>query len=85
MEHLEPMAPMICVYVAAYYYASTDKTEQVVVHATNEIEALLKVIAHWDQFRLSSYRGSAALVYRDSPTVFVNSRFSMIKLTEVVV
>jgi hypothetical protein len=79
------MEPVIHTYVAAYYYASTGKIEQIVIQASNEVEALLKVIAHWDQFRLSSYRGSAALVYRDSPTVFVNARFSMIKLTEVVV
>jgi hypothetical protein len=79
------MEPVIHTYVAAYYYASTDKIEQIVIQATNEVEALLKVVAHWDQFRLSSYQGKPYLVYKDSPTVFVSNRFSMIKLTEVVV
>jgi hypothetical protein len=76
------MEPVINTYVAAYYfhYAIGGKTEQIVIQASNEVEALLKVVAHWDQFRLSSRNGSPWLVYKDKPDKVVSARFSMIKV-----
>lgn len=74
------MEPVTYTYVAAYYYGSTEKVEQLVVYASNETEALLKVVAHWNQFVLSSYNGRVGLVYANTPKIFVDSRFSMIRL-----